>query len=183
MAQVFNLFIHPADEAAFLGQFAKYELSLYPEYVPPDWAPPLVNAEAIATMNSQESAWYLAAEKMDEITAYPIKRGPYKGFLKIEEVPSPVFYYERSFINDKNELVAGKLWVELEGIDGLAQGRPKPYGLKVIYNELNNWINKTYRRSIPKGAWISPKAAAKWKAGELTLRLAGHHAGTVSVWK
>lgn len=182
MAQALTLFIHPDDEAAFLQQFAEYNLTLYPDIVPPDWVAPPVNGDVIETMGS-DICWYLAAEGLDEVSAYPIKRGPNKGCLKIEEVPSPVFYYERAYLNDDGELISGKLWVELEGIDGLAMGHPKPYGLKVIYNNLTTWINKTYKRSNAKGIFASPKAVALKKAGKLVLRLAGHHGKTVDVWK
>ena len=47
------------------------------------------------------------------MVVHPIKRGPDRGMLKIEEIPSPVFHYERSLLNEAGELEGGRLWAEL----------------------------------------------------------------------
>ena len=68
-------------------------------------------------MRSTLPAYYLAAERLGPVIVHPVKRGPDKGMLAIEEVPSPVFHYERSVPNDEGELVSGRLWAELDVTD------------------------------------------------------------------
>ena len=114
---------------------------------------------------------------------HPVKRGPDKGMLVIEEVPSPVFHYERSLLNDKGELVAGRLWAELDVTDDVEDKRGKPLALRSIFQEIHDQFRKNWRRSDPKGFWVGPHAAAAWKRGELVLREAGHKGREFGVWR
>jgi hypothetical protein len=181
VASTVQLFLLPEDERALLRQLGRHGLTAYPELVAPGWEPPPVGERLAEVLGG--SAWYLAAERLGPVVAQPVKRGPDKGMLEIEEVPSPVFHFERSLRNEEGELVAGRIWVDLEGGDGSA-GRPgKPYGLRRILEDLQAWCRRTLRRSDPKGWWIGPRAAEAWKRGELVLREAGHKGRTVGVWR
>jgi hypothetical protein len=103
--------------------------------------------------------------------------------LKIEEVPSPVFHYERSVRNDKDELVAGRLWAELDVTDDADDRHGKPRALRYLFQEIHDLFRKNWRRSDPKGFWVGPHAGAAWKRGEVVLREAGHKGKELGVWR
>jgi len=171
----------PDDERALFRVLARRELTLYPELVPPGFAPIPVDEHAVEKLDS--TSWYMAAERLGPVVVHPVKRGPDKGMLVIEEIPSPVFHYERSVRNAAGDLVEGRLWAELEVTDDPTDRKGKHRGLKSVFDEINQLFRKNWRRSEPKGAWIGPKAAAAWKRGELVLREAGHKGRTVGVWR
>src|SRR5690242_17419137 len=108
-------FMLPADELALFRVLARHELSVYPELVPPGFEPPRADERLAPTLDA--SAYYLAAERLGPVVAHPLKRGPDRGMLVIEEVPSPVFHYERSLSSEEGELVSGRLWAELDVTD------------------------------------------------------------------
>ena len=104
--------------------------------------------------------------------------------LEIAEVPSPVFHYERSLLNDDGELVGGRLWAELEVTGAVdARDRGKPLALRRIFEDIHQFFRKSWRRSDPKGWWIGPAAAARAKSGRLFLREPGHKGREVEVWR
>ncbi len=181
MAATFSYFLLPDDERALFRQLARHGLTVYPELVPPGWEAPRADEGVLASLDGP--AYYLAAERLGPVVAHPVKRGPDKGMLKIEEVPSPVFHYERSLPNEDGELVAGRLWVDLTGTDAATSEPGKPYALRRIFDDLQVWCRKTLRRSDPKGSWVGPHAAAAWKRGDLVLREAGHKGRTYGVWR
>src|SRR6266568_2093169 len=179
MAEKLDFFILPEDERALFRLLARHELTLYPELVPPGYQAPKVDEKAMEGFEAD--ACYLAAERFGNVIAHPLKRGPDKGMLEIEEVPSPVFHYERSLRNDAGELVGGRLWAELDTTRDPNDIQGKPLGLRRIYDDIYGWFRKTCRRSDPKGFWVGPKAAAAWKGDGLVLREPGHHGGTRGV--
>lgn len=181
VAATLHYFLLPEDERALFRHLARHGLTLYPELVPPGWAAPRADEAALAGLEGP--AWYLAAERLGPVVVHPVKRGPDKGMLAIEEVPSPVLHYERSLRNEAGELVAGRLWVDLEGADAATSEPGKPYALRRIFEDVHSWCRKTLRRSNPKGFWVGPRAAEAWKRGTLVLREAGHKGRTVGVWK
>ncbi len=181
MAATLHYFMLPEDERAVFRHLARRELTLYPELVPPGWAPLPVQEDTLPKLEGP--SWYIAAERFGPVIVHPVKRGPDKGMLAIEEVPSPVFHYERSVRNEAGELVAGRLWAELEITDDPEDRRGKPLGLKSIFEEVHHLFRKSWRRSDPKGFWVGPAAAAAWKRGDLVLREAGHKGREVGVWR
>ena len=181
MGSTVHYFMLPEDEAAFFGALARQELTLYPEIVPPGYAAPRV--EAALAPRLELEAYYLAAERLGPVIVHPVKRGPNKGMLAIEEIPSPVIHYERSLRNEAGELVAGRLWAELEVTDDPGDKHGKHRGLRAIFLEIQDWLRKTYRRSEPKGYWVAPAAARAWKSDGLVLREAGHKGRAVGVWR
>jgi len=172
----------PDDERALFRVLERRELTLYPELVPPGFTPIPVNEHAVDQLGNAAS-WYMAAEKLGPVIVHPIKRGPDKGMLAIEEVPSPVFHYERSVRNELGELVQGRLWGELDDSGDPTDRKGKPLGLRTVFEDVSQLFRKNWRRSEPKGSWVGPKAAAAWKRGELVLRDAGHKGRTFGIWR
>ncbi len=181
MAATLRYFTLPEDERALLRALARHELTLYPEIVPPGWEPPRVEEAVLARLEG--ASWYLAAERLGPVVVHPVKRGPDKGFLAIEEVPSPVFHYERSVIADGGELVSGRLWAELDVSDDPESRQGKPRALRAIFEDVHAFLRKAFRRSDPKGFWVGPSAARAWKSDGLVLREAGHKGRRVGVWR
>jgi hypothetical protein len=181
MATTLHYFLLPEDERALFRQLARHAVTVYPELVPPGYQAPVL-AEGLAG-ELPDPAYYLAVERLGPVIVHPVKRGPDKGMLKIEEVPSPVFHYERSVRNEDGELVAGRLWVDLDGADAATSEPGKPRALRHIFDEIHNWCRKTLRRSDPKGYWVGPRAAEGWKRGELRLREPGHKGRLYGVWR
>ena len=181
MPATLRYFMLPEDERAFLRLLARHEVVVYPELVPPGYRPFRADESAQARLDG--SGFYLAAERYGEVVVHPVKRGPGRGMLEVEEIPSPVFHYERSVRNDRGELVAGRLWAELDVTDDVEDKRGKPLALKSLFQEIHDLFRKSWRRSDPKGFWVGPHAAASLKRGELVLREAGHKGREIGVWR
>jgi len=181
MASKIDFFMVPEDERTLFRQLERHEITLYPELIPPGWKPLRATDENLGRL--VEPAYYLAFEKLAPVVVHPIKRGPDKGMLKIEEVPSPVFHYERSVRNEAGELVGGRLWAELVATGSSEDLRGKPRGLVHVFDELHAMFRKNWRRSEPKGYWVGPKAAEAVKREGLVLREPGHKGRTYGVWR
>jgi hypothetical protein len=174
-------FMLPEDEKAFFRVLARQGLTLYPEVFPPGTEGIPVDEAAVGRLDRE--AYYLAAERLGPVIVRTLARGRDKGMLEIEELPSPVYHYERSLQNEKGELVGGRLWGELDVDDSPGSRIGKPTALKVIFEEMNQYFRKSWRRSDPKGWWIGPVAAAAAKSGKLVLREPGHKGRTVGIWR
>jgi hypothetical protein len=181
MAATLELFALPEDERALFRLLARHEITIYPELVPPGWAAPRVGEEALAAL--ELDACYLALERLGPVVVHPVKRGPDKGMLKIEEIPSPVIHYLRPARNEAGELVAGRLWAELVVTGATEDRRGKPRQLARVFDEIHGFFRSSWRRSDPKGCWIGPRAAEAWKRGGLVLREPGHKGRTYGVWR
>ena len=105
MAATLHYFMLPDDERALFRHLERRELTLYPELVPPGYQPLPVAPETQPALDLP--AYYLAAERFGPVVVHPVKRGPDRGMLAVEEIPSPVFHYERSLPGEPGELVAG----------------------------------------------------------------------------
>ena len=150
MGATLHYFMLPADEVALFRFLARQGLTLYPELVPPGYTAPAANEQVLAGLG--DSAYYLAAERLGPVIAQPVKRGPNK-----------VLHYERSSRNDAGELVAGRLWAELDVTDNPTSRFGKHRGLRATFEEIHVWLRKSFRRSEPKGFWVGPAAARAWK--------------------
>lgn len=181
MAATLHYFTLPEDERALFRHLARREITVYPELVPPGYAPIPLDEHAQERLDG--SAYYLALERLGPVIVHPVKRGPDRGMLAIEEIPSPVLHYERSLKNDAGELVSGRLWAELDVTDDANDRRGKPHALKALFEEIHALFRKNWRRSDPKGWWIGPVAGAAWKRGDLALREEGHKGRLVGVWR
>jgi hypothetical protein len=181
MGATVHYFMLPEDERGLFRLLARRGVTVYPELVPPGFEPLAAGEDTPEKLDG--SAYYLALERLGPVIAHPIKRGPDQGLMKIEEVPSPVFHYERSVRNEDGELVAGRIWAELEIDDDPNSRKGKPYALKALFLEIQDFFKKSWRRSEPKGFWVGPHAATAWKRGELKLRESGHKGRLVGVWR
>lgn len=182
MAATLSYFMTREDERALFRHLERRELTVYPELVPPGFVPIRLGPDAVERLDG--SAYYLALERLGPVIVHPLKRGPDKGMLAIEEIPSPVYHYERSLPNEAGEIVSGRLWAELDvNDDPSSRGRGKPLALRSVFEEVHELFRKSWRRSDPKGFWIGPHAAAAWKRGEAKLREAGHRGRLVGVWR
>ncbi len=181
MGATVHYFMLPEDERALFRLLARREVTVYPELVPPGHAPLVAGEDTPDRLD--QPAYSLALERLGPVVVHPVKRGPDRGMLAIEVVPSPVFHYERSLRNEDGELVAGRLWAELDVTDDPASRRGKPYALKALFLEIQDLFKKSWRRSEPKGFWVGPHAATAWKRGDLKLREPGHNGRLVGVWR
>jgi hypothetical protein len=179
MGATLSYFMLQQDERALFRLLARREVTLYPELVPPGYAP-LAMAEELQLDGEN---YYLALERLGPVVVHPVKRGPDRGMLAVEEIPSPVFHYERSLANEKGELVSGRIWAELEVTDDPSIRVGKPYALKALFLEIQGLFKKRFRRSEPKGFWVGPHAALAVKRDGLLLREAGRKGGLIGVWK
>jgi hypothetical protein len=166
----------PDDELAFFRFLARLRLEVYPVRVPPDWVPFPANEEAVAKL--PEEAAYLAASEIGAVQVDKVKRGPDKGAWRIDEVRSPVIYFERSRRNEEGELLSGKLWAEVDITEQTGRRDPAPDKFRQLVLEVEEWIKKSFRKGDPKKFFVGPKAARLFKEG-LVLRDAEHRGGTV----
>jgi hypothetical protein len=111
-----------------------------------------------------------------------VKRGPDKGSWRVDEVRSPVIYFERSRINDQGELASGCLWAGLEWTPQTGRRYAAPDRFRSLFQEVEHHLRKTFRKSEPKGFLIGPHAARATKDG-LVLRTSEHRGGIVQVYK
>ncbi len=181
LAATLHYFMLPADELALLRILEPQGLTVYPELIPPGYVAPAAGAEVAPSLS--DPAYYLAAERYGPVVVHPVKRGPDRGMLVIEEIPSPVFHYERSVLNDAGELVAGRLWAELDVTDDPSSKQGKHRALRAIFEDVHGWLRKTFRRSEPKGWWVGPAAARAVKSEGLVLREPGHKGRLIGVWR
>jgi hypothetical protein len=178
MAHSPQFFMSPDDEVAFFRYLARHALEVYPVRVPRDWKPFKADETAVAKL--PEEAAYLAASECGDVIVDPVKRGPDKGSWRVDEVRSPVIYFERSRLNEDGELLSGKLWAELEVTQQTGRRDPAPDRFRVLFLEIGEWLKKSFRKGDPKAFMIGPKAARLFKEG-LVLRDSEHRGGTVAL--
>lgn len=180
MANVLRFFMAPDDEVAFFRFAARFELEVYPVRVPPDWKP-FVASEATVERLPEEDA-YLAASKLGDVLVDKVKRGKDKGAWRVDEVRSPVIYFERSRRNEEGELVSGKMWAELDITPQTGRRDVSPDKFRRLFREVEEWLKKAFRKSEPMGFLVGPAAARLFKEG-LILRDSDHRGGTVRPYK
>lgn len=168
MATQLQLFMEREDELAFVRFLERYNLEVYPRRVPPDWVTFKAN-EANFDKFPEEDV-YLVAVDIGPALVEKLKRGKEKGHWRIDEVRSPVVFWERCKKNEEGELVSGQLWAEQEITQQTGRRDPAPERFKVLFAELENWIKKTFRKSHPKGFWVGPKTAKIVNQQKLKLR-------------
>src|SRR5262245_8413930 len=96
------------DERALLQFLERYVLEVYPRRVPPDWR--AFRARAAAHEQLPDGEIYLVASEIGPAEVDKVKRGPDKGSWRIDEVRSPVIFWQRCLKNDDGELLSGQLW-------------------------------------------------------------------------
>ncbi len=181
MAGTLRYFMLAEDERALFRRLSRQGLTVYPELVPPGYRPAPADEVLVPALDA--AAYYLAVERLGPVVVHPVRRGPDKGMLEIEEVPSPVLHYERSLPNGEGELVSGRIWAELDVTDEPGTRFGKPQALRSVFDEIHVFFRKVFRRSEPKGIWVGPAAARAWKSEGLVLREAGHKGRAYGVWR
>jgi len=176
MANTLRFFFSPEDERAFFRFLERFTLEVYPRRVPPDWKPFRPTVDTLDQLPEEDL--YLAAPEFGNVLVDKVKRGPDKGAWRVDEVRSPVIYYERSRPNEEGELVSGKMWAELDVTPQTGRNTAPNDRFRRMFQEVEEWFRKTCRRSEPMGFWVGPHAARSFKEG-LVLRDSERKGGTV----
>lgn len=151
-------------------------LEVYPRRVPPDWEAFRASAESMPQLPEEDL--YLVASEVGPAIVDKVKRGPDKGSWRIDEVRSPVIYFERCRKNEEGELLSGQLWAELEVTPQTGRKEAASDRFRSLYLEIQEYLKKTFRRGDPKDFLVGPKTARLCKEG-LVLRDSAHRGGTV----
>jgi hypothetical protein len=159
-----------ADERALLRHLGRFELDVYPKRVPPDWKAFRATEEALPNLPTE---LYLAASALGPVLVDKVKRGPDKGSWRVDEVRSPVVFWQRCSLNDDGELMSGQLWAELTVTPQTGRRDAASDRFRALYLEIESWLKKTFRRGIPREYLIGPDAARKHKDG-LAFRVDEH---------
>lgn len=180
MANQMGFFMVRDDEVAFFRMLERFKLEVYPRRVPPDWKPFHASFDSFDQLPEEEL--YLAAPEIGDVIVDKMKRGPDKGYWRVDEVRSPVIFIERSRLNEDGELLSGQMWGELDVTPETGRRDPAPDRFRKLYSEVESWVKKTFRKSNPAGYFVGPQAARQVKDG-LVLRINEHRGGTLGVWK
>ncbi len=167
MATQIQIFMEREDELGFLRFLERNNMEVYPRRVPPDWVTFKATEQNYDKLPEEDV--YLVASDIGPALVDKLKRGKDKGQWRIDEVRSPVIFWERCRKNDDGELISGQLWAELEITQQTGRRDPAPERFKALFLEVENWIKKTFRKSHPKGFWVGPKTSKAVKGG-LKLR-------------
>jgi hypothetical protein len=170
MANVIKPLLDTEDELAFLRFLAQTPYAVYPRRVPPGWTPFTATPDARDRLPPE---LYLAAVDLGPVLVDKVKRGPDRGHWRVDEVRSPVMFWERSQLDEEGALVAGQLWAELDVTPQTGRRDAAPDRFRRRFVEVESWLKKTCRRSDPVGWLIGPSAARRAREG-LVLRAAGH---------
>ncbi len=181
MGATLHYFMLPDDERALFRLLARREVTVYPELVPSGYAPVAAAEDTPARLDLP--AYYLALERLGPVVVHPVKRGPDRGKLAIEEIPSPVFHYERSLPNEDGELVAGRLWAELEVTDDPESRRGKPYAPRRWSWKSRTSSGRSRAAAIPRGSGWDRTPPPPGRRGDFKLREPGHKGRLIGVWR
>lgn len=176
MASQLQFFMSPDDEVAFFRFLERFELEVYPRRVPPDWKAFRANQANVPQLPEEDL--YMVAVAVGPAIVDKVKRGPDKGFWRIDEVRSPVIFLERSRTNEEGELLSGQMWAELEITPQTGRRDAAPDRFRRLFMEVEEHFKKSYRRGDPKEFYVGPKAARLFKEG-LVLRDSAFRGGTV----
>jgi hypothetical protein len=180
MANVQKFFMAPEDEVAFFRFLERFVLEVYPRRVPPDWE--TFRASEANVPRLPEEDLYLVASEIGAAIVDKVKRGPDKGAWRIDEVRSPVIFFERCRMNEEGELLSGQLWAELEVTPQTGRKDAASDRFRRLYLDIEEHLKKTFRKGDPKAFLVGPKAARLFKDG-LVLRDSEHRGGTVVPFK
>jgi hypothetical protein len=155
-------------------------LEVYPRRVPPDWEAFRASEENVPQLPEEDL--YLVASEIGPAIVDKVKRGPDKGAWRIDEVRSPVIFFERCRKNEEGELLSGQMWAELEVTPQTGRKDAASDRFRRLYLDIQEYLKKTYRKGDPKDFLVGPKTARLFKEG-LVLRDSAHRGGTVVPFK
>ncbi len=179
MATQLQIFMEREDELSFLRFLERFVFEVYPRRVPPDWTTFKAGEDSFEKLPEEDV--YLVASDIGPALVDKMKRGKDKGQWRINEVQSPVIFWERCKRNDDGELVAGQLWGELEITQQSGRRDAAPEKFRMRFMEIDQWIKKTFRKTHPKGFWVGPKTARLVKQEGLKLRENKHWGREIAV--
>jgi hypothetical protein len=179
MANQLLTFMDAEDERAFLRFIERFGFEVYPRRVPPDWKTFRATVENLPRFPEEDV--YLLASDIGPALVDKLKRGKDKGFWRIDEVRSPVIFWERNLKNDDGELLSGQLWAELDVTAQTGRRSAAPERFRARVMEIEAWFRKTFRKSHPRGYLIGPALARRVKETGLTLRENKHWGREISV--
>jgi hypothetical protein len=179
VAELIRFFMAPEDEESLMRFLERFELDVYPSRVPPDWREFKASAETLPRFPEGDA--YLAASQIGPVIVDKVKRGPDKGAWRVDDERSPVMYFQRCVRNEEGELLSGRLWAELDITEHSGRRTPAPDRFRALFQEVERWMKKSFRKSQPAGYLIGPKVARLVKEG-LVLRVREHRGGTVTVY-
>ena len=180
MPTSFEFVFAPEDEKQFFTFLKQFELTLYPNRIPPGFKPIPVSPEAVAELT--EEGYYLAAEKIGPVEVRTIKRGKDAGYLEINEVDSPVMHYDRSLFDEEGQLRSGKLWSELHLTGDIQRNPAHPESYRRILLQIREWLKLKTHKSTPSGFHVGAHAARLYKQGTV-LREMGRKGGLLKPYK
>jgi hypothetical protein len=180
MPTTFEFVFAPEDEKQFLTFLKQFELTAYPNRVPPGFEGIPVSPDALPQLT--EEGYYLAAEKIAPVEVRTIKRGKDAGYLEIDEVNCPVMHYDRSLFDEDGQLRSGKLWSELNLTGDIQRNPAFPESYRRILLQIREWLRTKTHKSSPSGFHIGPQAARLAKEGT-TLREMGRKGGVLKPYK
>lgn len=179
MATQLQLFMEREDELSFVRFLERYIFEVYPRRVPPDWTTFRLCEENFDQIPEEDV--YLVASDIGPALVDKLKRGKDKGFWRIDEVRSPVIFWERCKKNDDGELVSGQLWGELDVTQQTGRKDAAPEKFRQRFVDIDMWIRKNFRKTHPKGFWVGPKTARTIKQTGLKLRENKHFGREIDV--
>jgi hypothetical protein len=181
MAHQTLTFMLPEDERQFVRQLERFEFEVYPRRVPPDWTAFRINLSRFDDLPEDEL--YLVASDIGPAIVDRLKRGKDKGYWRIDEVQSPVIFWQRSRMNDDGELVSGQLWCELDVTPQTGRRQAAPDRLRNRFLEIDQWLKKNSHKSSPKGFVVGRHVARQVKQANLALREDKHFGREIAVYK
>ncbi len=134
MAINIRFFMTEQDELAFLRLLGRFRLEVYPVRVSPDWKTFYASEETRDRL--PEDAAYLAAADLGPVRVDKVKRGPDKGSWRVDEVRSPVIFFERSKRNEEGELMSGQLWTQLDWTPQTGRRYAAPDRFRTLFLEI-----------------------------------------------
>jgi hypothetical protein len=163
MANRLHLFLAPEDELQLLRFLEKYRLEVYPRRVPKDWKTFHAGPDVHAHLPDEDV--YLAAADIGPVLVDSVKRGPDKGSWRVDEVRSPVIFWERSTVDEDGAMLSGQLWAELDVTPQTGRQNSAPDRFRKVFMEVEEYLKKSCRKSEPIGFLIGPHAARRYKEG------------------
>lgn len=171
MASTIRFILAPEDEKELFEMLSRYEMTLYPERIPPGYVAPKVEPACLEGLEVESC--YLAAENLGPLHLHVVKRGKAAGTSEIDESQSPVIHYERCVIDDEGALRAGRMWMWLD-IGGDARRNPAfPDALRNVWLKVRDFIQSRSTKSQPDGWFVGPHAVEAHENGTV-LKDAGH---------
>ena len=143
MASQLQVFMGREDELAFLRFIERFVFEVYPRRVPPDWK--TFRARESTLDQFPEEDVYLVASDIGPALVDKMKRGKDKGLWRIDEVRSPVIFWERCITNEDGELVSGQLWAELDVTQQTGRRDAAPEQFRAQAAPRSLWLGMVYQ--------------------------------------